>query len=77
MNVFELFGKIGINNKPANKAIDETTGKAEDAYGKLSVIFEKIGNLAVKAGSKDGDGLAIGITVTSSLTGAGCCKKLC
>lgn len=70
MNVFELFGKIGINNKPANKAIDETTGKAEDAHGKLSVIFGKIGNLAVKAGKVMATGLAIGITAISSLTGA-------
>lgn len=70
MNVFELFGKIGINNKPANKAIDETTGKAEGAHGKLSVIFGKIGNLAVKAGKVMATGLAVGITAISSLTGA-------
>lgn len=70
MNVFELFGKIGINNKPANKAIDETTGKAEDAHGKLSVIFGKIGNLAVKAGKVMATGLSVGITAISSLTGA-------
>jgi hypothetical protein len=70
VNVFELFGKIGINNKPANKAIDETTGKAEGAHGKLSVIFEKIGNLAVKAGKVMATGLAVGITAISSLTGA-------
>lgn len=70
MNVFELFGKIGINNKPANKAIDETTGKAEGAHGKLSAIFGKIGNLAVKAGKVMATGLAVGITAISSLTGA-------
>lgn len=70
MNVFELFGKIGINNKPANKAIDETTGKAEGAHSKLSVIFGKIGNLAVKAGKVMATGLAVGITAISSLTGA-------
>ncbi|HGR3096662.1 TPA: hypothetical protein ACL4KK_000956 [Streptococcus pneumoniae] len=70
MNVFELFGKIGINNKPANKVIDETTGKAEGAHSKLSVIFGKIGNLAVKAGKVMATGLAVGITAISSLTGA-------
>lgn len=70
MNVFELFGKIGINNKPANKAIDETTGKAEGAHSKLSVIFGKIGNLAVKAGKVMATGLAVGITAISSLIGA-------
>jgi len=35
MNIFELFGKIGINNKEANRAIDETTGKAEGGIASL------------------------------------------
>lgn len=67
MNIFELFGKIGIDNKSANKAIDETTGKAEGAHGKLSAVFGKIGQLATKAGKVMATGLAIGV---SSLVGA-------
>lgn len=39
INVFELFGTLGVDNKPANDAIDETTEKA----GKSSSIFSKLG----------------------------------
>ncbi|MCO8213021.1 phage tail protein [Streptococcus suis] len=70
MNIFELFGKIGIDNKSANKAIDETTGKAEGAHGKLSAIFGKIGQLATQVGKVMATGLAIGITALAGLTGA-------
>lgn len=70
MNIFELFGKIGIDNKSANKAIDETTGKAEGAHGKLSAVFGKIGQLATQAGKVMATGLAIGITALAGLTGA-------
>ncbi|HFI0512476.1 TPA: hypothetical protein ACGOXW_000105 [Streptococcus suis] len=70
MNIFELFGKIGIDNKSANKAIDETTGKAEGAHGKLSAVFGKIGQLATKAGKVMATGLAVGITALVGLTGA-------
>lgn len=38
-NIFEMFGKISADNKPANDAIDETTGKAKES----SAIFSKIG----------------------------------
>ena len=42
MNIFELFGKIGIDNKSANKAIDETVGNAERSSGKIISIFKKM-----------------------------------
>ena len=42
MNIFELFGKIGIDNKSANKAIDETVGNAERSSGKIINIFKKL-----------------------------------
>ncbi|MGQ7688125.1 hypothetical protein ACTGUM_01325 [Streptococcus suis] len=70
MNIFEFFGKIGIDNKSANKAIDETTRKAEGAHGKLSAVFGKIGQLATKAGKVMATGLAVGITALVGLTGA-------
>lgn len=38
--MFELFGTLGVDNKPANEAIDETTEKA----GKSSSIFSKLGS---------------------------------
>ena len=39
--IFKLFGTIGINNKEANKGIDETTGKAEGAGSKIAGFFQK------------------------------------
>lgn len=60
MELFSLFGKIGIKNQEANKAIDETTGKAEGAHGKIGKAFSGVGNLAVKAGKAIGVGLAAG-----------------
>ena len=36
-----MFGTIGLNNKEANKGIDETTGKAESAGTKISGFFKK------------------------------------
>lgn len=42
IEIFKLFGSIGIKNQDANKAIDETTGKAEGASGKIGAIFGKL-----------------------------------
>ena len=39
--IFKLFGTIGLNNKEANKGIDETTGKAQSASGKIAGFFKK------------------------------------
>lgn len=39
--IFKLFGTIGLNNKEANKGIDETTGKAQDASTKIAGFFQK------------------------------------
>ena len=39
-NIFELSGKISADNKPANDAIDETTGKAKESGS----IFSTLGN---------------------------------
>lgn len=43
MELFKLFGTIAINNKDANKAIDDTTGKAEKSESKMTSAFKKIG----------------------------------
>lgn len=43
MELFKLFGRIAISNAEANTAVDETTGKAEDASGKIKNAFKKIG----------------------------------
>lgn len=42
MEIFKLFGSIGIKNQDANRAIDETTGKAESASGRIGEIFKKM-----------------------------------
>ena len=47
MELFKLFGTIAIKNSEANTAIDETTGKAESASGKVVTAFHKIGEAAV------------------------------
>ncbi|MGQ7335483.1 phage tail protein [Streptococcus suis] len=39
--IFKLFGTIGLNNSEANKGIDETTGKAQSASGKIAGFFKK------------------------------------
>lgn len=43
MELFKIFGTIGIKNSEANDAIDETTGHAESAESKMSSAFKKIG----------------------------------
>ena len=45
MNIFEFFGKIGIDNKSANKAIDETVGNAERSSGKIVSTFKKMAGI--------------------------------
>lgn len=42
MEIFKLFGSIGIKNQDANRAIDETTGRAESASGRIGEIFKKM-----------------------------------
>ena len=48
MELFKLFGTIAIKNSEANTAIDETSGKAESASGKVVTAFHKIGESAVE-----------------------------
>jgi hypothetical protein len=55
MNVFELFGTIAVNNKGANKGIDETSTKAQ----KLANTFGRVGQEAMKIGKTVAKGLAV------------------
>lgn len=43
MELFKLFGTIGIKNEEANQAIDETTEKAEGSESRMGAAFKKIG----------------------------------
>lgn len=43
MELFRLFGKIAVDNSEANRAIEDTAGKAEQSESRLSGAFKKIG----------------------------------
>lgn len=68
MELFSLFGKIGIKNQDANKAIDDTTGKAQGAESKIGKAFSSIGSVAVKTGKVIATGLAVGAVALGTLT---------
>lgn len=67
MDLFKLFGTIAINNQDANEAVDTTTEKAENAHPKIAVAFEKVGEVAVKAGKVIASGLAVGAAAIGAL----------
>lgn len=50
MELFKLLGTIAVDNDQADKALDETTGKAENAGKKSESAFSKIGGAALKVG---------------------------
>lgn len=50
MEIFRILGQIAVDNAQANRAIDETTHKAEGAGKSASSAFEKIGGAALKVG---------------------------
>lgn len=60
MELFKLLGTIAVDTDQANKAIDETTGKAKDSEGKQKSAFQTIGGAAV-AGAKVVAGAATAI----------------
>ncbi len=47
--VFRLIGTIAISNEAANKALDETSDKAEKSHSRIGSAFSKIGSVAVTA----------------------------
>lgn len=51
MEIFRLLGAIVIDNDNANRALDDTAGRAENASDKSSRAFASIGNAAVKVGT--------------------------
>ena len=50
MELFKLLGTIAINNDQANKALDDTSGKADDASSKVAGAFGKIGSASLSIG---------------------------
>ena len=83
MELFKLFGTIAINNKDANAALDETSGKAkevaqnvddaadssEKSSGRFGSAMSKIGSAAVAAAKVVGAGMiAVGGAVAGLTT---------
>lgn len=70
MELFKLLGTISIDNTKADKAIDETTNKAQDSEAKQKSAFAKIGTAAV-AGAKvvAGAGVALGGAWVAAIEG--------
>lgn len=76
MELFKLFGTIAVQNAEANRGIDETADKAEDAAGKIKDLgdegdksesklgkaFSKMGSAAVAVGKTIATGLAVAST---------------
>ena len=83
MDIFKLLGTIAIDNASANKALDDTSGKAkktasdvsgmaddsEKSGGKFGKAMSKLGSAAVKVGKVVGTGmLAAGTAVAGLVT---------
>lgn len=50
MELFKILGTIAIDNEQANRALEETTAKADSAGKKSESAFSKIGGAALKVG---------------------------
>lgn len=70
MNVFELLGVIAINNKGANKSIDETGKKAKSLQAKMGKAFTKISKEAVACGKAVAKGLTVVSAAGAAVAGA-------
>lgn len=68
MELFKLLGTIAVENNDANKAIDDTTGKAQDADSKMSKFFSGVGKGAAVCGKAIATGVAVGSAAMAGLT---------
>jgi hypothetical protein len=70
LKIFELLGEIAIKNDEANKAIEETTQKADEGSEKTSTAFDKIGAAALGIGKfVVGAGMAMGGAFVAAVEG--------
>ena len=70
LKIFELLGEIAIQNDEANKAIEETTQKADEGSAKTSSAFDKIGAAALGIGKfVVGAGMAMGGAFVAAVEG--------
>lgn len=68
MDLFELLGKVTIDNADANKALDQTSQQGEKTQSKLASAFGKVGKGAAVVGKTVMTGLAVGGTAMAGLT---------
>jgi phage-related protein len=68
MTLFELLGKIAIDNSGANKSLDDTGKKGKETEGKLSKAFKAVGKGAVAVGKTVATGLGVGAAAMAGLT---------
>ena len=67
MDLFELVGKITIDNADANKQLDDTSKKGKDSESKLGKAFGAVGKGAAVAGKAIAAGMAVGATAVGAL----------
>ncbi len=67
MDLFQLLGKISIDNAEAVNALDETSKSGQKAESKLGKAFKAVGKGAVVAGKAIGAGMLAGATAVGTL----------
>lgn len=67
MDVFQLFGKIAIENSDAVNALKETGNEGQKAESKLGKAFKAVGKGAVAVGKTIATGMAVGATAVTAL----------
>ncbi len=67
MNIFELFGRIAIDNKDASKALIETGKKADKLASTVNKAFTNVGKFAINCGKTVAKGLAVGSAAMTAL----------
>ncbi len=68
LDLFKLRGSIEVDNKDANKSLQETSGEGQEAKKKLSGAFQAIGKGAAVVGKAIVTGLAVGGAAMAGLT---------
>ena len=68
MELFKLLGTIAVDNDNANKAIDETTGRAQNSGNKFSSAMGKVGGAAVKVAKVGAAAFGVAATGITAMT---------
>lgn len=68
MDLFELLGKITIDNSQANKALEQTSNQGKQTESKLGKVFAGIGKGFLSVGKTIATGVAVAGTAIAGLT---------